>query len=192
MADPIYYSWIDLETSGLDERLDPIIEIGLVLTKVAPPCTEVAFFEALIKPEDSTWTDRLDPIVLQMHTDNGLLDEVEANGRPLREVELDIINLLYSLGRPHNFMLAGSGVGHFDRRFIQAQMPGFNKWLQYPCLDVGVFRRGFKFCGRSDLDAFGQTFLGSDKPHRGLADVRDHLNEWRQYASVIQSIERDV
>lgn len=188
MADPLFFLWCDLETTGLNEVDDPIIEIGIVITNIAPPCNEVASYEAVIRPESHCWTDRMDPYVYRMHSSNSLLDDIERAGRPMQDVEHEILALLMSLGRPHNFMLAGSGVSHFDRRFIIEQMPKLNKWLQHPSLDVGTIRRAIKFCGRRDLEAFGETFQGSDKPHRGLADVRDHLNEYRQYASIIQSI----
>lgn len=190
MAQAKFFFWCDLETTGLDQNHDPIIEIGVVVTEVAPPCVELASYTANILPEDDSWRDRMNTYVTEMHTTNGLLADIESTGKPIREVEIEIIDLLSTIGRPHNFMLAGSGVSHFDRRFIGAQMPGLDKWLQYPSMDVGTVRRGFTFCGRQELTCFGETFAGGDKPHRGLADVRDHLNEWRKYAALFQSIER--
>jgi len=188
MALPRFFAWCDLECTGLDENLDPILEIGLVLTEVGVDCREVDCLTAVTMPKDPDWKDRMDEYVLRMHTLNGLIGDVERVGRPIREVESEILTMLMKWGRPHNFMLAGSGVSHYDRRFIKRQMPGFDKWLQHPSFDVGTFRRGLTFCGRKDLDSFGQTFDGNDKPHRGMADVRDHLNEWRQYASILQSL----
>lgn len=191
MAQAKFYFWCDLETTGLDQVNDPIIEIGVVVTEIAPPCIELASFTANIRPShNDDWKLRMDDHVLEMHTINGLLDDIDSDSMGLREAEIEIINLLSTFGRPHNFMLAGSGVSHFDRRFIGSQMTGLDKWLQYPSLDVGTVRRGFTFCGRKDLTSFGETFKGGDKPHRALADIRDHLNEWRNYAAIIQSIER--
>lgn len=191
MAQAKFYFWCDLETTGLDQVHDPIIEIGVVITEIAPPCVELASYTVNVLPSpNDEWKDRMDSYVLEMHTINGLLSDIESDSKPLREAEIEIINLLSTFGRPHNFMLAGSGVSHFDRRFIASQMPGLDRWIQYPCLDVGTVRRGLSFCGRKDLTSFGETFEGGDKPHRALADVRDHLNEWRNYAAIIQQIER--
>lgn len=192
MSQARFFAWVDLETTGLDEIENPIIEIGLVITEIAPPCRELDSFEAVILPADPEWEMTLNDQVHRMHTVNGLLEDVHAKGRSIRDVEHEILALLMKYGRPHNYMLAGSGVGHFDRRFIKAQMPGFDKWLQHPAMDVGVIRRMLKFCGRADLDAFGQTLDGAaDKPHRGLPDVRDHINEYRQYASIIESLPKE-
>lgn len=191
MAGARFFVWADLETTGLDDETDPILEIGLVITHVGPPCEEITHYEAVVHPGFEGWEQHMTDQVKMMHQTNGLLLDVNNRGRDLREVENEILALLMSIGRPHNFMLAGSAVSHFDRRFIKRQMPGFDKWLQHPMMDVGVVRRGLKFCGRGDLDAYGQTFGEGDKPHRGLADVRDHLNEWRQYASIIESLPRE-
>lgn len=191
MAEPMYFAWIDLEATGQDKKLDPILEIGLVLTGVSYPYTEVASYEAIIMPDDPHWMDRLQPNVFRMHTLNGLLDDVWQRGRPSFDVENEIISLLMKYGRPHNFMTAGSAVSHYDRPMIENQMPRLNKWFQPPSLDVGSIRRGLKFSGRRDLEAYGQTFVGSDKPHRGPADIRDHLNEWRQYASMFIDIPKE-
>ena len=187
-GDPLFFAWIDLETTGLDKYDDPIIEIGLVVTRVAPPCDEVDSYTAVALPADPHWTDRMNTYVLDMHTRNGLIADIEREGRPLQDIEHEILSVFMRHGRAHNFMLAGSAVGHFDRVFIAEQMPKLNKWLQPPCLDVGVLRRALKFSGRRDLEAYGETFQDGGKPHRGLADVRDHLNEYRQYTSIIQSI----
>jgi oligoribonuclease len=183
--------WCDFETTGRSWTQDWIIEIGIVITEASIPFKEVAEYSDVILPDGANWRDRMDSIVLDMHTENGLLDDIDTGGVPLRQVEQDLINLLSTIGRPHSFMFSGSAVSHFDRRFLIEQMPGLNRWVQPPSFDIGDVRRAFKYAGRSDLIAYGETFQGGEKPHRGLADVRDHLNEWRRYASLIESIERD-
>ena len=186
-------AWIDLETTGLDAHLDPILEIGLIITRARPPFETVATYEAVIAPDEDEWYTRMNSFVREMHTGNNLLNDIESHGRALSDVEEEVVSLFKEYGRPHNYMLAGSGVSHFDHRFINAQMPILAKWLQYPSLDVGVIRRALGFSGRSDLDAFGQTFATvNDKPHRGLDDVADHLNEFRAYSKMFEGIPQDV
>lgn len=194
MAKAKYLAWVDLETTGVDEFADPILEVGLIITSAEPPFDELGTYEAVIDPNPTRfpgWRDRMNDYVTKMHTTNGLLADIASHTAKAPErVQQEMILALASVGREHNFMLAGSGVGHFDRRFLHAQMPEFEGWLQYPNLDVGVIRRAFAFAGRSDLDAFGQTFeTKNDKPHRGLADVRDHLNEFRAYATMFANIQ---
>ena len=196
-ARPKWFAWIDLETNGLDPRDNPILEVGMVVTPTSIPFNEIATYESAVEPSSDqhpTWRDDMDSFVVKMHTVNGLLLDIESgNGASIRRVEKEMIEVLADFGRPHQFMLAGSGVGHFDARFLQAQMPEFYKWLQYPCLDVGVIRRAFSFSGRRDLDKYGSTFSSrGGKPHRGLADVQDHLAEFRAYAQIFSNIPTPV
>jgi len=193
MARAKYLLWIDLETTGVDQVEDPILEVGMIITESCPPFVDLFQGSWVINPALSgsdAWDTRLDEYVRNMHTVNGLLNDV---GNPEVAVSLgvaqqQIINALDNFGRPHNYMLAGSGVGHFDRRFIETQMPDLAKWLQYPNLDVGVIRRAFSFAKRDDLVEFGTTFEGADKPHRGLDDVQDHLAEFRLYCELFGNI----
>lgn len=193
MAKAKYLAWVDLETTGTDEHSDPILEIGLIVTEAERPFDVLGEYEAVVDPDPArfpAWRTSMVPFVQEMHTKNGLLADISGGrAKSIRKAEAEATMVLANIGREHQFMLAGSGVGHFDRRFLHAQMPAFEGWLQYPNLDVGVLRRAFMFAGRGDLDAFGRTFESKDdKPHRGLADVADHLNEWRAYADLFNSI----
>lgn len=192
MARAKYLAWVDLETTGVDETEDPILEVGLIVTSVQAPFDELASYEGVVFPSTDRWPfwpDRMNETVLNMHTTNGLLVDVSDNGIDMAEVEQRMVDVLAAVGRPHNFMLAGSGVGHFDRKFLEAQMPNFAGWLQYPNLDIGVIRRALDFAGRNDLTHFGESFdIRGQKPHRGLADVRDHLVEWRLYAEMFTDV----
>jgi oligoribonuclease (3'-5' exoribonuclease) len=193
MARAKYLAWIDLETTGVSEHNDPILEVGMVITESKAPFTELGDYEAVIEPNPTrfpNWRGLMGSYVTEMHTKNGLIHDITTGAaKSAARVEQEMIAALSEVGREHQFMIAGSGVGHFDRKFLATQMPEFCGWLQYPNLDVGVIRRAFSFCGREDLDAFGQTFATKDdKPHRGLADVRDHLNEMRAYAELFDTI----
>jgi len=184
--------WVDLETTGTDENRDPILEIGAVVTNTNYPFGEVAAFESVVDPGTVTWQARLGDYVREMHTKNGLLDDIAAGkGCDIQNAEATIIQLLRQLGQPHQFMLAGSGVGHFDRRFIATQMPKLDGWLSYPNADVGAVRRFVTFAGRGDLVSAGTTYEGDafkDKPHRGMDDVRDHIAEARVYCEMFRSL----
>jgi len=184
--------WVDLETTGVDEVKDPILEIGAVITRTAYPFDEVGSFETPVDPGGDRWQARLGDYVREMHTKNGLLADIEAGkGCDIQIAEAEVINRLQQLGKPHQFMLAGSGVGHFDRRFIATQMPKLDRWLAYPNADIGSVRRFLGFAGRDDLMSAGLTYDGDafdDKPHRGMDDVRDHIAEARAYCEMLRAL----
>lgn len=181
-----FLAWVDLETTGTDEKLDPILEFGSVVTLAEPPFDVIFEAEGVFKPPELffvDWRERIEAndFVREMHTVNGLLDAVDAVGGDIADFEKLMVSDLAEIGKRHEFMLAGSGVGHFDRRFLQAQMPDFESWMQYPVLDVGVIRRAMWMSG-------SKAAWTPTKPHRGLDDLKDHLEEFRHYARLMAEL----
>lgn len=170
-----YLLWLDLETSGTDETKDKILEIAVVVT--TPELEELASFETAVWPDgwDERPPDDIDPYVMKMHTDSHLWEDCASTGVPVTVAEAELILRLNMVGDRHEFILAGSGVSHFDRRFLAAQMPELVKWLKYYSIDAGVLRRTLGLIGRDDL-----VRPAPSKPHRAMADVRIHLDELRQ------------
>ncbi len=181
---PPYLAWIDLETTGVDAHQDPILEIGLIVTTSSHPFEEVAQRSIVVRPAGDSWSHRFSPKVLEMHLVNGLLADVFAEGATVAEVEEELCGLLDSIGKRHEFVLAGSGVAHFDRRFIDAQLPELSRWLRYYTVDVGVLRRSLVAIGLGSIVEAAETVgnYGATKQHRGLADIEGHLAEMRFYA----------
>lgn len=170
-----YLLWTDLETSGTDENKDKILEIACILTTT--DLEELSSFETTIWPDG--WDEQpppdIDPIVMKMHSDSHLWEDCTESGVSCATAQAAMVIRLSMFGDRHNFILAGSGVSHFDRRFLAAQMPELNKWLKYYSIDVGVLRRTLGLIGRDDL-----VRPAPSKPHRAMADARIHLDELRQ------------
>src|SRR5687768_4811845 len=82
--------WLDLETTGTDERVDEILEVGVVLT--SPDWLEVYAEKSWVRclsVERLKWhRDRVPEVVQLMHEQNGLWG---ACTDPLRSVPLDVI-----------------------------------------------------------------------------------------------------
>lgn len=186
--------WTDLEATGSKDD-DPILEWGAVITTQDYPWTEIESYTAVCLPEDPEWDQGMKDVVLEMHTKNGLLDDVRATDKTIGEIEDDILAMLARHGKRHEFTLAGSGVGHYDRRMIRAQAPRVERWLRYPNFDIGDIRRLMKFAGRNDLVRAGITQNApgeGNKAHRGLDDIRDHIAEAVEYAKMVQGIGASV
>lgn len=189
--------WCDLETTGTDETLDAIIEVACILT--TPELEPIDEYQSIIVPGPGPLARLVDnDFVRQMHTDNGLLGEILiANQTPdtrfehyTPKVQDDLIdwldrNLLAQCLPEAKPMLAGSGVGHFDRRFIKSKMPMLEARLVYPVLDVGVVRRFLQ--GVCHLETWVPP-LNESKTHRALDDIRIHLNEARAYRDLFQRL----
>lgn len=186
----IYLLWMDLETTGSDEDMDEIIEIGALLTDFE--LNQVGRTFSQVYQPDDTALGRLikNDVVREMHTANGLLAEC-IRAKHYARNSLDVNNWLnYEINRKQRrgpvekfrFMLAGSGVGHFDREFISRYLPDLDNLLVFAPLDVGMVRRFLKVSGVEPSHADNTD----QKNHRALDDVILHLEEARAYRDWFQ------
>lgn len=176
-----FIAWIDLECADTDEYVNPILEVGLVVTDKALNEFEREYW--IINPVDDFpgWQDRMSDFVRQMHTDNGLLVDVEAHGVELAEADMEISQLLDNYTTEGRMPIGGSGVGHFDMRFIREQLPQTMKRLKYWPMDIGVVRRFLR-----DIVEFDIGKPSEKKTHRALDDILLHIGEARKYRDSIR------
>lgn len=188
MTTPSHALWVDLETTGTDERTGHVLEVGCVLTPLAAPWPTLSTYRLAVLPSDPSWREQMAPVVRRMHTDNGLLDELAEPREALDREQVDKMLRAWrravcrEFGVEDPLALAGSGVGHFDSRWLRLHFPLFTRGLTFWTLDVGVLRRAFVYAGRADV-VEGRPDQPEEKRHRGLADALDHLAEWRWYAA---------
>jgi oligoribonuclease len=193
--------FLDLETTGTDEEKDDIIEIGMVmLDATKPDYPEIGGFSRVIMPDDQAYLRMLDKrVVREMHEANGLLAEIvkvrEAYQGGTNWADFEDGVMMYTMSQVHSnaltwletfkkgndshIPLGGSGVLHFDRRFLDAQMTRLSRQLTYWAYDVGVLRRAWQKAG---MPVFSQEA----KTHRALDDARVHADEWRFYSEQIK------
>lgn len=187
MADPLL--WVDLETTGTDETKDSIIEIGVVATMA--DLSFLGEFSAVVRPtaEGLGRLYRTD-VVREMHAQNGLLQELldDIDTTPPGVVERDLLETMHGI-HEGQWILAGSGVGHFDRRFLAAQMPMVERRLRHWCIDVGVVRRAYSmWTGTPER----HPSWVDGKTHRALDDVRFHVEEARMWRELFVNAEQDA
>lgn len=186
---PTHAMWVDLETTGADENAGEVLEVGCVLTPLTPLAPELSRYSLVIRPAEQAWPLMMNEVVHGMHVDSGLLDEIHDGREPLTRVLVDKLLVAWrraaarEVGASGPFVLAGSGVAHFDARWLRLHFPEFSRALTYYTLDVGVMRRALDWA-----DAGMPPYpLPETKAHRALDDALDHLAEWRWYASHLQN-----
>ena len=174
------FAWLDLETTGADVDLHQILEVGCVVTdQTLEELTPADPFWTIVAPR---WPiGQVDRVVLDMHLKSGLWADVLESNVDVSGADVDLAKFLDDYTVKGRIALAGSGVGHFDRQFIDRWMPHTAKRLTYWPMDVGVVRRfGTMVAGRENpCDVTGE------KPHRALDDVRLHLREARAWRDLI-------
>jgi oligoribonuclease (3'-5' exoribonuclease) len=174
----------DCETTGNDDTLDEVVEIGLVVVAY-PNLDEVFARSYLVAPSMTGW-DRLmhNSVVRTMHERSGLIDalrsivSIEAHTPEAidQQIERDLAPYAPDGQR---IPFAGSGVSHFDRRFIARFFPRFDRMVTYWAYDVGVIRRVFALAGIT------LPIMKTPKRHRALDDARHHVAEFREYLTYL-------
>ena len=82
----------------------------------------------------------MDDFVTQMHSDNGLLDDIKASTVSIEEAEDAVLELVEKHCDPaHPAPLAGNSIAT-DRTFIKAQMPRLDAALHYRMIDVSTIK----------------------------------------------------
>lgn len=149
------FLWLKLETGGLASIADdgikgsaeyPIFEVVAVVTDM-----ELNEIDSLRKVvfQDEANINRCHPDALRMHTQSGLLSEVEDSGYYLKDVEREVINLLTECGaEPFSnhasavAVLAGQNVNSHELQFVIEQMPALKRFLHFTTFDLATMMMG--------------------------------------------------
>ena len=171
-----------METTGLNPRLDEILEVALVVTgNNVVECTAISF---VVDPGDVKWEDRLDD-EKAMHIRSGLLRDVVTVGLLLPAVEDALLTTLKRVDKGP-FVLCGINPV-LNRAFIESRMRRFNRQLDYRSIDVLSIRRFLRdLCERDELMP---PFADADsKTHRAMDDLQDVISEARIYRTYIEQV----
>lgn len=165
--------FIDLETVGTDLNHPPI-EVGVAIIRrdTLEPAVTVNYVTHL---DDGV---EMPKVVRDMHTKNGLLEECYASDIDIAYADYSLAAIIDSLMDGKHMPFAGSGVLHFDRKFITRWMPETDKRITYWAYDVGVVRRFSQWAGGKVLDG--------SKSHRALDDALWHAQEAAFYMQLLR------
>ncbi len=170
--------WIDCEMTGLDLSHDALIEVAALVTD-----SELNILgegvDVVIKPPAEA-VEQMLPIVREMHTASGLLDELES-GRDMAEAQQLVLDYIQRhVPEARKAPLAGNTVGT-DRGFLARDMPELEGHLHYRVVDVSsikdLVRRWYP---RVYFQAPPKT--GN---HRALGDIKDSIEELRYYRATV-------
>ena len=170
--------WIDCEMTGLDFKNDLLVEIACVITNAELEQITEGLNIVIQAPAERLET--MDPFVVNMHTESGLLPEIP-NGVTLEAAEELLFDYITShIPEASKAPLAGSSV-HVDRIFLQRDMPRVDSYLHYRIIDVSSVK---ELARRWYPKAY---FASPPKTgnHRALGDILDSINELKYYREAV-------
>ena len=171
--------WIDCEMTGLDLAKDQLVEIAVIVTEA--DLTELdSGINIIIRPDDLSILEGMDPVVVDMHTASGLLDVIP-DGVSLAEAEEQVLAYVRQhVPDARKAPLAGSSV-YVDRGFLSRDMPELDAHLHYRLIDVSsikeIARRWYPRAYFNSPEKKGN--------HRALGDIRESIAELRYYRDAV-------
>lgn len=172
--------WVDLETTGLDVHGCCIVEIGAIITN--NKLEEIATFQTVIYRTPNELAV-MDDYVRRMHTNSGLLKEIQNSAITEYGAETDFNTFISEHFEGSKAIIAGSSV-YFDKKFLDEQMETTSKKLHYRIIDVSSFKETLRIFFDYEIS------LGPPVNHRAMDDIRGSIREFGQYLKLIKIPER--
>lgn len=167
--------WIDLEMTGLNPARHVIVEVAALITD-ANLNVLGSGIDLVVHATEAELAE-MDDFVRNMHTSNGLLEEIQGSTVSISEAEDAVLALIAEHCSPdHPAPLAGNSIAT-DRSFIRAHMPRLDEALHYRMVDVSSIKElARRWYPRV---YFGQPDKGMS--HRALADIVESVRELDYY-----------
>jgi len=173
-----YLVWIDCEMTGLDLRVDALIEVAMLITDAELNVVGDGV-DLVIKPPQEA-LDTMPDIVRAMHTTSGLLDEL-AQGITLAEAdERLLVAVREFVPEVRKAPLCGNSIAT-DRGFIARDLPVLDTHLHYRMIDVS----SIKELARRWYPRVYFASPAKKGGHRALADIRESIDELRYYREAL-------
>lgn len=164
--------WMDFEMTGLDERVDRIVEVAARITDY--DFNTLEDYHAIVNCEQSA-LDQMNDFVRAMHTKSGLINEIPS-GKPIAECERELMALVAKHFGSAQPILSGNSI-HVDRRFIRVELPAFHALCHYRLLDVSAWKIIFE-------NKFNLRFPKAGK-HRAIDDISESISELQHYLKYV-------
>ncbi|MDY6050368.1 MAG: oligoribonuclease [Corynebacterium sp.] len=166
--------WIDLEMTGLDIHRHTIVEMAVLVTDADLNILGDGI-DLTIHATEAELAE-MDEVVTQMHTANGLVDEIRASTITLAEAEAQAIAYIDEYCAGVTPPLAGNSIAT-DRSFIRELMPTLDERLHYRMIDVSTV----KLLAKNWAHAVYKNQPEKGTAHRALADIVESIRELDYY-----------
>ncbi len=171
-------AWMDLEMTGLDPAKNVIVEIATLITD--DELNVVAEGPDLVVHASDEELAGMEPIVLEMHTNSGLLDLIKSSTLTLEDAGAETLAFLREHLEERAVPLCGNSIG-MDRRFLSVYLPEIEDFLHYRSVDVSTIKE----LGRRWYPKQLSRAPRKAASHRALDDITESIKELRYYRKTV-------
>jgi oligoribonuclease len=175
--DPGDLVWLDLETTGIDDRSCMILEIATIVTDKDLNVVEEGPNLVIHQPDDVL--ANMDPWCVEQHGTSGLIKASRLSEVSMAQAEEATLTFVRTHCLRGRAPLCGSSIG-FDRRFIVHHMPRLNAYLNYRNIDVSTLKELVDRWYPGVVEK-----LEKESTHRALDDIRESVEELRRYRRAV-------
>ncbi|MDQ6990359.1 MAG: oligoribonuclease [Mariprofundaceae bacterium] len=171
-----YLVWMDLEMTGLEPKIDTILEIATIITD--GDLNIIAEGPNLAVHQKESVLAGMNEWCTQHHADSGLSERVRQSTRSMQDAEQETFDFIARYVKKGTSPLCGNSI-HQDRRFLVAYMPTLDAYFHYRNIDVSTVK---------ELSRRWYPTLEQPKKkeeHLALADVYESIDELKFYRQSI-------
>ncbi len=165
---------MDLEMTGLDPAKHVIVEIATLITD--DELNIVAEGPELVIHATDDQLAGMEPVVVEMHTKSGLLEQIKNSTITLEEAGAQTLAFLKEHLEERAVPLCGNSIG-MDRRFLDAYLPDIENFLHYRSVDVSTIKELSRRWYPEVLNQAPRKAVA----HRALDDIKESIDELRHY-----------
>lgn len=180
--------WIDVETTGLNELSDELLEVGAVVTDTSGKPMSESPFHALIRHDDlSDVMNKTTPSVLEIHSMSGLWTDLWYS--PLTETHDEVASrmrgwILECVGESYGTLYFGGNSPYLDRSFVRRWLPSVAQIISHRTLDMTSVSLFASFT--SEIEPYRRN----RHSHRAVNDVLESVEEFSHYASRVEHLNK--
>ena len=171
--------WMDLEMTGLDPARNTIVEIATLITD--DNLEVVAEGPDLVIHQPPEALAVMDNVVRKMHTESGLLRQIEASTVSLADAGAATLEFIKQhVKAARTVPLCGNSIGT-DRRFLAIYLPEIEEYLHYRSVDVSTIK---ELCRRWYPKVLADA-PAKEGTHRALDDIKESVKELQYYRTTV-------
>jgi len=165
--------WIDLEMTGLDPKMNVILEIATIITDDNLNILEEGPSLSIFQKEEQL--SLMDDWNIQHHTSSGLISRVKKSPVSESSAEKDTIAFISKYVKKGASPLCGNTIGQ-DRLFLTKYMPELTSWFHYRNIDVTTIKELAKRWAPNVFEGVKKA-----NSHQAMEDIKESINELAHY-----------